>query len=66
MAGRREAQREMLECSVFLFRPAVEQEEAKVLVDVQRFFLVLKPEGAEKFRLLVLGRCSSQSTCRTL
>ncbi len=40
----------------FLYRPAVEEEEPKGLVDVQRFFMVLRPEGETKFRLLVIGR----------
>jgi hypothetical protein len=40
----------------FLYRPAVGEEEPKSLVDVQRFFVVLKPDGRGLFRLLVVGR----------
>jgi hypothetical protein len=54
----RTRQREFLERGdlFFLYRPAVEDEEPKGLVDVQRFFVVLRPESEKKFRLLVLGR----------
>ena len=40
----------------FLYRPAVGEEDPQSLADVQRFFLVLKPEAEEEFRLLVVGR----------
>ena len=39
----------------FFYRPRVEHEEADGLEDIQRFFMVLKPEGAP-FRVAVLGR----------
>jgi hypothetical protein len=58
MARHRRTQPEILERGdiFFLYRPAVDQDEPKGLIDVQRFFVVLKPEGDEKFRLLVVGR----------
>ncbi len=40
----------------FLYRPAVDDEEPKGLVDVQRFLIVLKPHDREVFRLLIIGR----------
>jgi hypothetical protein len=40
----------------FLYRPAVGEEEPKGLVDVQRFFVALRPEAGAKLRLLVIGR----------
>ena len=40
----------------FLYRPVVEEEEPRGLPDVQRFFVVLKPDRAQKLRLLVVGR----------
>lgn len=39
----------------FFYRPRVEQDEAEGLQDIQRFFMVLKPEGGP-FRIAVLGR----------
>lgn len=40
----------------FLYRPKVEQEEAHGLDDVERFHMVLRPEGRRLWRLVVLGR----------
>jgi hypothetical protein len=40
----------------FLYRPRVEEEVVQGLEDVQRFFVVLKPEGQELFRRIVVGR----------
>jgi len=40
----------------FFYRPRVEREEADDLEDVQRFFLVLRPDGRQRFRELVVGR----------
>jgi hypothetical protein len=40
----------------FLYRPRVGEDQPTDLSDVQRFFIVLRPEGQAKFRLLVLGR----------
>jgi len=40
----------------FLYRPAVEEEEVKGLQDVQRFFLLLHPEGTQNHRLIIIGR----------
>ncbi|HYG88358.1 MAG TPA: hypothetical protein VD978_19115 [Azospirillum sp.] len=40
----------------FLYRPKVETEEAEGLSDVQRFFLVLRPEGETPMRLMIIGR----------
>jgi hypothetical protein len=40
----------------FFYRPRVEQSEAEGLADVQRFFMVLKPQGSAPFRVATLGR----------
>jgi hypothetical protein len=40
----------------FAYRPRVGEDEAEGLADVQRFFVVLKPQGGAPFRLAVLGR----------
>src|SRR5437016_13830969 len=40
----------------FAYRPRVQENEAEGLEDVQRFFMVLKPQGGAPFRLAVLGR----------
>jgi hypothetical protein len=40
----------------FFYRPRVEQTEAEGLEDIQRFYMVLKPEGGAPFRVAVLGR----------
>jgi hypothetical protein len=40
----------------FLFRPRVDEEEPEGMADVQRFFIVLRPEGGKKLRLLLVGR----------
>jgi hypothetical protein len=40
----------------FIYRPRVGEDEAEGLEDIQRFFMVLKPEGGAPFRLAVLGR----------
>ncbi len=40
----------------FLFRPRVDEDQPSDITDVQRFFVVLRPEGRAKFRLLVVGR----------
>jgi hypothetical protein len=40
----------------FFYRPRVETDEAEGPGDVQRFYMVLKPEGGEPCRLAVLGR----------
>jgi hypothetical protein len=40
----------------FAYRPRVGEDEAEGLADVQRFFMVLKPQGGAPFRLAVLGR----------
>jgi hypothetical protein len=40
----------------FLFRPRVDEDRPSDMSDVQRFFIVLRPEGRAKFRLLVVGR----------
>ena len=39
----------------FLYRPAVEEATPSGVVDLQRLFLVLHPEGEERRRLLVVG-----------
>jgi hypothetical protein len=40
----------------FAYRPRVEEQEAEGLKDVQRFYMVMKPEGQVRFRVAVLGR----------
>lgn len=40
----------------FLYRPRVDQEDPSSLADVQRFFVVLRPEERKKVRLMVIGR----------
>lgn len=40
----------------FVYRPKVSEPEAEGLQDVQRFYMILKPEGGAPFRLAVLGR----------
>jgi hypothetical protein len=41
---------------LFFYRPRVEEENPSGLRDVQRFYVVLRPDGGGKLRLLVLGR----------
>jgi len=40
----------------FLYRPAVGEEEVEGLEDVQRFYLLLHPEGSRNYRLIIIGR----------
>lgn len=40
----------------FAYRLRIGEDEVAGLADVQRFFMVLKPQGGEPFRLAVLGR----------
>ena len=40
----------------FFYRPRVGAGEAEGIGDIQRFFMVLKPEDGHRFRLTVLGR----------
>lgn len=40
----------------FLYRPKVDEEDPSSLSDVQRFFVVLRPDGRDEARLLVVGR----------
>ena len=40
----------------FFYRPRVEHMEAEGPEDIQRFYMVLKPEGGTPFRVAVLGR----------
>lgn len=40
----------------FVYRPRIEEREAEGLADVQRFYMVMKPEGQARFRVAVLGR----------
>lgn len=39
----------------FIYQPKVEQEEAKGLGDLQRFYIVLSPHGKKLYRRLVVG-----------
>jgi len=40
----------------FVYRPRVEETDVEGLPEVQRFFMVLRPEGGGRIRLAVLGR----------
>lgn len=40
----------------FLYRPRVEADRVRGLDDVQRVYLLLRPKGARKYRLLIVGR----------
>jgi hypothetical protein len=40
----------------FLFRPRIEEENPERLKDVERMFVVLSPEGLQRYRLLVIER----------
>lgn len=40
----------------FVYRPRVQHETAKGLDDIERFYMVLKPDGAQRFRMIILGR----------
>jgi hypothetical protein len=40
----------------FFYRPRVGREQARGLEDVQRFFVVLEPDGRRRWRRLVVGR----------
>jgi len=40
----------------FFYRPRVGVEEVDDLADVQRFFLILKPDQKRRFRRIILGR----------
>lgn len=40
----------------FMYRPRIEHEEAAGADEVQRFYMVLKPHGKRRYRLMVIGR----------
>ncbi|HKI18728.1 MAG TPA: hypothetical protein VKA15_12655, partial [Isosphaeraceae bacterium] len=40
----------------FLFRPNVEEFAPEGLLDIRRFYMVLHPEGDERFRLIAIGK----------
>mgnify|MGYP001088956072 CR=1 FL=1 len=40
----------------FFYRPKIEEEEPESLEEVQRLYMVLHPEGEEKYRLSIIGR----------
>jgi hypothetical protein len=40
----------------FLYRPKVQHQDAGGLDDIERFFMVLRPNGEHRFRLMVIGR----------
>lgn len=40
----------------FLYRPKVQEEQVAGLGEVERLFMVLKPDGADRYRLAVIGR----------
>ncbi len=40
----------------FAYRPRIEEHEPQGVADIQRFYMVMKPEGHARFRVAVLGR----------
>jgi hypothetical protein len=40
----------------FLFRPQVDEFAPSSLIDIRRFYLVLHPEGSDRFRLIAIGK----------
>ena len=40
----------------FIFRPKVEQNDPKGVQDVERFYMVLSPEGRKIYRMIVVGQ----------
>ncbi len=40
----------------FAYRPPIEEDSAEGLADVQRFYMVMRPEGQARLRMAVLGR----------
>jgi hypothetical protein len=40
----------------FIYRPRVEQEEPKGVKDIERFYIVLSPEGKKVYRMIVVGQ----------
>lgn len=40
----------------FAYRPRIEEDKAEDLTDIQRFYMVMKPEGQARLRVAVLGR----------
>lgn len=58
MAERNEIGAEILERGniYFFYRPRVDEEDPSGFGDVQRFFIILRPDESDKIRLLVVGR----------
>ena len=58
MAGKKDDGAQILERGdiYFIYRPKVEEEHPQGLEDVERFYMVLKPEDRKEFRLAVVGR----------
>ena len=58
MATERRAASRVLERGdlFFVYRPSVEGQEPGSLLDVRRFFMVLRPQGQERFRLIAIGK----------
>ncbi|HYG98257.1 MAG TPA: hypothetical protein VD837_03940 [Terriglobales bacterium] len=40
----------------FLYRPKVNEENPEQLSDIQRFYMVLKPDGKDRYRRIVIGQ----------
>ena len=40
----------------FVYRPKIDAEEVRGLEDVERFYVILSPEGRDSYRLLVVGQ----------
>ena len=40
----------------FAYRPKIDGEAARGLEDVERFYVILSPQGRDSYRLLVVGQ----------
>lgn len=58
MAGKQERGSDVIERGdiFFFYRPKVEKEEVQGKRDVERFYIVLNPDGKKQYRLIIVGR----------
>jgi hypothetical protein len=58
MAEKKSSKSEILESGniYFIFRPKVEEHQPKGVQDVERFYLVLSPEGKKVYRMIIVGQ----------
>lgn len=58
MAQKQQGKSEVLEQGniYFIFRPKVEQDQPKGVQDVERFYMVLSPEGKAVYRMIIVGQ----------